>query len=554
MIGIIQLIGIFIPLAGIIGLLRQGRQSESSVRLLLASVGCMIMNSGYLLFIISENEGAAITALKVEYLGSSLFYFFFMMFLLKYLNIRVPRPVVYIWAAFECAVTGIYWQDSAREKLFGSIVLSRDTGWGYMTARVEQSSLYLVRYSALCFILVIGLLYGTIVLFRTKVMAKRKNLAMLVGSQFVIATSLMIQLLAYPVIDIVPMFASLSMLSVVISVMTDGFFGVTDRGHDWVFAQMDDSYIIADSMYGYLDANPAAMKLFPGLSQLRQGKPIPAELHSIFTSAESTCTLGERIFAKKITEIKKGDTLSGYGLLLEDITEQQKHMELLNNYNSQLEKQVAEKTAHIQAIQDSMITGMASVVESRDNSTGGHINRTSAVVRIFAKHLLQEPEFGFDETFLDNVSKAAPMHDLGKVAVDDVVLRKPGRFTDEEYEKMKKHSAEGARVLEKVLAEVDDEDFVRIAVNVAHYHHERYDGRGYPDGLNGEQIPAEARIMALADVFDALVSKRCYKDAMPYDKAFEIITEGLGTQFDPKLGKVFVECRSELESYYDNNR
>jgi response regulator RpfG family c-di-GMP phosphodiesterase len=202
-------------------------------------------------------------------------------------------------------------------------------------------------------------------------------------------------------------------------------------------------------------------------------------------------------------------------------------------------------------VQDSIITGIASVVESRDNSTGGHINRTSAVVNIFAHKLLEHPELGLDDAFLKNVTKAAPMHDLGKVAVDDVILRKPGRFTDEEYAKMKEHSAEGARVLSKVLAEVDDEAFVRIAINIAHFHHERYDGKGYPDGLCGEEIPVEARIMALADVFDALVSKRCYKEAFNYDKAFLIIEEGLGTQFDPVLGKLFIDCRSELEKYYD---
>ena len=137
------------------------------------------------------------------------------------------------------------------------------------------------------------------------------------------------------------------------------------------------------------------------------------------------------------------------------------------------------------------------------------------------------------------------MHDLGKIAVDDVILRKPGRFTDEEYAQMKKHPAEGMKVLKKVLNEVDDTDFKQIAYNIANYHHVRYDGKGYPNGCAGEDIPVEARIMALADVFDALVSKRCYKEAFGFDKAFSIIEEGLGTQFDPVLGAAFLECRDE---------
>ena len=128
--------------------------------------------------------------------------------------------------------------------------------------------------------------------------------------------------------------------------------------------------------------------------------------------------------------------------------------------------------------------------------------------------------------------KAAPMHDLGKIAVDDAILRKPGRFTPEEFEKMKAHAAEGARIVHEILKGTDDEDFQRIAENVAHYHHERWDGSGYPDGLKGEEIPLEARIMAIADVYDALVSKRVYKESMSFEKADAIIMEGMGTQFD----------------------
>ena len=210
-----------------------------------------------------------------------------------------------------------------------------------------------------------------------------------------------------------------------------------------------------------------------------------------------------------------------------------------------------EKNKKILAIQNSIIKGMAVMVESRDNSTGGHISRTSDCVKVFVEKLL-ESEQGKNLTpeFCDAVIKAAPMHDLGKIAVDDAVLRKPGKFTDEEYEKMKAHSAEGARIVESVLSQVDDEAFKTIAINIAHYHHEKWNGAGYPEKISGEDIPLEARIMALADVFDALVSKRCYKDSFTYDKAFQIIEESLGSHFDPELGKVFIACRSELEALY----
>lgn len=212
-----------------------------------------------------------------------------------------------------------------------------------------------------------------------------------------------------------------------------------------------------------------------------------------------------------------------------------------------------EKTKRIYKIQDSIITGMAVMVESRDNSTGGHIKRTSECVKVFIEELKNTEQFkNLTLSFCQDVIKAAPMHDLGKIAVDDAILRKPGKFTDEEYEIMKKHSAEGARIIENVLSEVDDEEFKQIAKNIAHFHHEKYNGQGYPDGLKETQIPLEARIMALADVFDALVSKRCYKDTFSYDKAFSIIEESLGSHFDPVLGKIFISCRPKLEELYNS--
>ena len=143
------------------------------------------------------------------------------------------------------------------------------------------------------------------------------------------------------------------------------------------------------------------------------------------------------------------------------------------------------------------------------------------------------------------------MHDLGKIAVDDAILRKPGRFTPEEFEKMKAHAAEGQKIVHQILEGTDDDYFRQIAENVAHYHHERVDGSGYPTGLKGDEIPIEARIMAIADVYDALVSKRVYKEKMSFEDANKIILDGMGTQFDKNLEKYYLAARSKLEKYYE---
>ena len=223
-------------------------------------------------------------------------------------------------------------------------------------------------------------------------------------------------------------------------------------------------------------------------------------------------------------------------------------------YNEELEKDVAAKTKQIIAMHDQLIIGMATMVEGRDNSTGGHIRRTSAGVRILIETIREDGCMQLPDSFCEKIIKAAPMHDLGKIAVDDAILRKPGRFTEEEYEKMKTHASEGARILHDILIDTDDEEFRRIAENIAHYHHERFDGSGYPDKLKGEQIPLEARIMAIADVYDALVSKRVYKEKFSFKEADKIILEGMGEQFDPGLKKYYEAARPKLEAYYTEDQ
>ena len=201
-------------------------------------------------------------------------------------------------------------------------------------------------------------------------------------------------------------------------------------------------------------------------------------------------------------------------------------------------------------MQNKLVFGMATMVEGRDNSTGGHIKRTSQVVKLIVEEMMKDSSVVFDSRFINSVIKAAPMHDLGKITVDDAILRKPGKFTPEEYAEMKKHSKEGARIVKEILEDYGDEYFEEIAVNVAHYHHERWDGSGYPLGLKGEMIPLEARIMAIADVYDALVSKRVYKAEFSFEDANKIIIEGMGKQFDPGLEKYYRLAREKIEKYY----
>ena len=157
------------------------------------------------------------------------------------------------------------------------------------------------------------------------------------------------------------------------------------------------------------------------------------------------------------------------------------------------------------------------------------------------------------EYYAELLCRAAYMHDIGKIKVDDAILRKPGRFTEEEYAKMKAHAPAGGEIIRMTMKKIEDRDYVDIACDVATHHHERWDGKGYPEGLSGEEIPLGARIMALADVFDALTSVRCYKEAMDVERAFSIIEEEAGKQFDPDLARVMLAnkdvFRNQLEEF-----
>lgn len=204
----------------------------------------------------------------------------------------------------------------------------------------------------------------------------------------------------------------------------------------------------------------------------------------------------------------------------------------------------------VSAMQVNIIMTMADIVESRDENTGGHIRRTAKYVEITAKALKRKGAFPniLTDRYLSDMIIAAPLHDIGKVHISDIILNKPGKLTDEEFAVMKSHAAAGRDLLQQAKQQLGESSYLNIAEDMAAYHHEWWNGNGYPDGISGEDIPLCARIMAVADVFDALVSKRCYKKAMPLEKAYAIIQEESGTHFDPAVVEAFFESTQEIEA------
>lgn len=214
--------------------------------------------------------------------------------------------------------------------------------------------------------------------------------------------------------------------------------------------------------------------------------------------------------------------------------------------------ELLQKQQRITDMQVQITARLANLIESRDTETGEHVARTSAYVKNLAEDCLADGVYTdqINQEFIDLIFMLAPMHDVGKILVSDKILRKPGKLTPEEYEEIKKHAMYGGDVVKQILNGIADDDYIKFASDIAIYHHERWDGKGYSHGLKEEEIPLSARMMAIADVFDALVSKRCYKEAIPVEEAFKIIEDESGTHFDPKLVKVFLDHK---EKYIEIN-
>jgi putative two-component system response regulator len=224
--------------------------------------------------------------------------------------------------------------------------------------------------------------------------------------------------------------------------------------------------------------------------------------------------------------------------------------DFLRNKADFLEAEVVRRTAEVMAIQDVTIMAMASLAETRDSDTGNHIRRTQHYVKVLAQHLRKHPRFASvldDDRYIALLFKSAPLHDIGKVGIPDRILLKPGKLTFEEFEVMKTHTTLGRDAIQSAEEHLGMKvEFLNLAKEIAYGHQEKWDGSGYPQGAAGEAIPVGARLMAVADVYDALISRRVYKEGMPHDKAAAIIVQGRGQHFDPDIVDAFVAVQDQF--------
>lgn len=554
----------FLAAISLLGVLLAISQNQNITHYMLMFFAIIVANMGAYTVSTAESMEAALMGHRLIYLGGVFAPVFMLFSTMKLCQMRVPKwlvsiftimSVIVLYLAFSVGHSTLYYKNVTLGKECGMTVLIKEYG--------SMHWIYMVFLFGNVFLTIGVVLYSY---FTNKNIPRQVTFYMLVLEVVAIGSYIVGRAL-HTELDLVPFAYVLAEIVFLLLIRRIVKYEVTDSIANSLDEDFAHGYIAFDENRRFVACNEMAKKYLPELEIQKIDEHLDAEkapvLYRYFGETlnkavveEKKCIIELReIFLEasiKVLHPGKSDKIDGYLIELVDDTEHQKYLQLINHYNEDLAAEVKKQTEYIDRIQERMVLGMADMIENRDTNTGGHVKRTSAVVLLFVEKLKNcAALYGFSDEFLRYVVKAAPMHDLGKIAVSDLILNKPGKFTPEEFEEMKKHAEKGADIVGQILDGVEDEEFVHVAKNVAHYHHEKWNGEGYPEHLSGIGIPPEARIMALADVFDALVSKRCYKDKMDYDRAFGIIEESLGSHFDPELGKWFLKCRPELEAFYD---
>ena len=364
----IQLIGVCIPLLGCVALFRK-EQTKTTMSLLLTNIGCLFINSIYLLMLGAGNADAAYMANKILYLANTLFYFSFLLFVGTYLNFgtqRVRTVALSFWAGIEMLFLFLIFIGDPLHLVFAQIKIEVYKEAGITLVQTIPSVLYMVRNCILCLTLVTCMIVTTVRMFRVKALEERYNLARLCGAQFVIVVSLHVQLLSKIPYDIVPISSALSILAIILGVIRGNFFYVTDRGRDWVVEHTDNVLIITDKHYGYLDANPAAKKLFPELALLEKSQTIPKQVIELFYDYSFCIEIENRHYTKEVEKITQKNRTIGYSLLLIDDTEHHELLEQIEDEKNRAEEANKAKTAFMSNMSHEIRTPMNAIVGMTD--------------------------------------------------------------------------------------------------------------------------------------------------------------------------------------------
>lgn len=493
----------------------------------------LINNIGYMLELLAETKETAMMGTCISYIGKSYLLLTVFAYVMYFCQIKVPKLVNAILMIFHSAILFFVFAHNKTSLYYTSIEFVEE-GW-FPHLVLGKGPMYMAFMAAIVAytIIMVVVLIRQLRIFHTKY--AHGQIVCLLSLILVCFFSLVLMLTGLTdAYDFTAMGYLLSAVIFMYGFFRHGMFDTLKLAKEYVVDTMDAGVIVLDMEDNLLYHNAIAEKIYKNINTANR-KDAVEEMKQSYENEEHVFA-DNKVYHISRDVINESGKEQGVVYLLADVTD-------TYDYTERLESNVKDMSREVNRIQHAVISGLADMVEARDDLTGMHIHNTSLYVAIVAKALQKKKGKNgiLTDEYVETMIEAAPLHDIGKITISDTILCKPGKLTPEEYEVMKTHAARGAKMIDDIISRVGETDYLVTAKDMANYHHEKWDGTGYPQGLKGEEIPVCARIMAIADVYDALRSKRSYKEEISEPEALKIIKEGAGTHFDPELVEIFFD-------------
>lgn len=552
---LLQYIGIFALIVEIFYVSRQ-QSSKLQMALVLLLYSSLINIVGYTMEIQAGNRQAAIQATKFAYYGKPFVVFFMYMFIMEYCNIVVPKLRRNIFFGICILICGLVSTNEYHHLYYSSVSYTQEGLFPHLILKhgvlYNPYTAFIVYYFAMILWVAVRKLRQT----RSPII--RKQILMTLGMVLLSMLSLVLFLL-----NVTNGYDTTALAYLVAAFIFERLmrkyrlFDTLTLAQEEAVNHMANGLIVMGAAGEVLYSNEEADRILDCLEQ-EQGKRELEDLKELAAKQEylflDKCasengkhhSKEKCVYELSLHDISKGETNYGQTLTMAEITDRY-------YYTERLQRDLRRKTREVVRIQRDIIGSFAAMIEARDGITGLHIKNTGNLVRVLVNVMAVDKRYRdiITPEYADMVAAAARLHDIGKIAIPDRILQKEGKLTEEEFAIMKTHPQEGARILKNTLKDLENDTYCEIAYDMAMYHHEKYNGAGYPEGIKGEEIPLSARIMAVADVYDALRSKRHYKEGFSREKAVAIMEESKGTHFDPYIDELFLKHIDEMEAVID---
>lgn len=538
--------------------------SEERQLLIVFEVSGIVTVFGHLAMVQSPHVSLdlLIFSIKLQYLGSCLAYGIFLIFVFRYFEIAIPKIFEWCLAAITVVFFAVIMTFDKHQLFYHTYYLKIVSG---VTVLGKTYGIFHTLYKI--FMMLCALTYGIILLTRFRMknkMRMQRNIlitlvALIPAISYVFENFVQCDPLKGTTIGIFVASAICLYLIVRQKVLNLSF-----RAWQLVIDSIDDAFMTLDKYHCLESYNASALKLFPNLKTVKLHQVLRdtlPELEEIFADIYPDEEIEHTDFVCKgksynpsiRTIFDSNENPAGFILQLRNVTAEREKERVLENYNKSLLSQVAMQTLRLEDLQDDMIRGFATLAEDHNLVMGKHVRRTSSYAWILATQLkyMHAHSDVIDDQWIERLRKVMPLHDIGKITISDLILNKPGKLTADEFETIKTHTTAGSDIIQMIMKN-SDKKFLSAASNVARYHHEKWNGSGYPEKLSHTDIPLEARIASVADIFDTIVSKRAYKEPSLPEEAFHIIESESGRQFDPEIVRAFVKCEDEILQIYND--